>query len=171
MKIPFVNSKDGQAYNRRNDDCKHIFLPASLKVFKKGEPVSTVVTFGICVTFWSAKASFVGVSHFTQPAIYESTKATAKYGNVALPFIINNLSQSFEMDLFDVHIIGGAKLDDKDARGEANIKITKKILDKYKIAYTSEDCGGLYGRKIIFDTKSGDIFIKKTKVLRESDWV
>jgi chemotaxis protein CheD len=54
--------------------------------------------------------------------------------------------------------------------GADNFKAARQILKNKQVKIVSEDVGGELGRKIVFNTHTGEIVILKVGRLRHSDW-
>ena len=168
-----MSSNHDRDFDRRQngDDQSFILKSGSLKVTSKGTPISTVVTDGVVVTFWNRELCTVAMAHFLEPKTYSKESATARYGNVALTYIIQSLQKEGAINSFEVQLIGGAQ-NSKSGHtiGEKNILIAKSILTRYGISLVSEDCGGIKGRKVVFNTEEGEVLVIKTDKLRDEDW-
>ncbi len=70
------------------------------------------------------------------------------------------------------HVLGGSfsKLYQNKDIGKKNIEMAFKSLKKNRIQIINDDTGGIFGRKIVFDTACGDIVVYKAKYIREKDW-
>ena len=73
----------------------------------------------------------------------------------------------------EAQIYGGAQpiQDDLRCLGKENVAIARKILKHHEIRIISEDVKGNMGRKIIFNTYTGEVVVLKVKQLRKTDWV
>jgi len=144
-----------------------IFLPA------KATDISTVLGSCVAVCLYDKKRQKGGMNHFQLPLISEQQKATARYGNIATPTLISMLiSDGSEINNLEAQIFGGAYNPDISIHdiGRDNIKIAKNVLAKKQIRIVSEDVGGEKGRKIVFNTYSGEVAVLKVGKLRKSDW-
>jgi len=54
--------------------------------------------------------------------------------------------------------------------GKNNSTVGKEILTLKKIPIESSGIGGTYGRKVVFDTESGETIIAKVNNIRDTDW-
>lgn len=139
-----------------------------------GAIIRTVVGSCVAICLWDGEKRFGGMNHFLYPQILEKGKTTAEYGNVAIPALVKLLENlgSVRKNIV-AQIYGGGKLHNvkKNTVGEENISIARKQLRKQKIPIISEDVGGRMGRKIIFDTESGQVAVLKVHRLREADWI
>ena len=135
--------------------------------------VSTVLGSGVSICLYDRKLKKGGINSFQFPIIREKGKTTTRYGNVAIWALIRMmLEDGSKPKHLEAQIIGGAHNPEvsKLNIGNENIKIARKILMKEKITITSEDVGGIKGRKIVFLTHNNEIAVFKVDKLRKSDW-
>ncbi len=151
------------------------FLEPGYICFDKGTKViQAVLGSGVAVCLWDSKRKYGGMSHFVYPRTKDSKKATPVYGNVAIIALIKMIKElgSSNGDI-KAHIIGGGHPEDilgNNNIGLDNIKIAQKILNKKGIVIASEDVGGIMGKKVVFDTETGQIIVMKVHKIREEDW-
>lgn len=139
------------------------------------EPAVVWLVLGSCVavSLWERDLRFGGMCHYAYPVCRDRARATAYYGNAALPELIRMmLAEGAKVTSIEAQIMGGAH--PKDYRGEdtgmENVKIAQKILERMGINVISRDVGGIQGRKIIFDTDTGNVAIIKVPKIRKDDW-
>lgn len=144
-----------------------IFFP------EKATDISTVLGSCVAVCIFDKKRQKGGMNHFQFPFIYEPRKATARYGNVATLALINMLlHDGSEIKHLEAQIFGGAfnpEISNQNV-GLDNIKVARDVLAKKQVRIVSEDVGGGKGRKIVFNTFSGEVAVLKVDKLRKSDW-
>ena len=82
------------------------------------------------------------------------------------------LAQGASIDNLEAQIYGGAIPPQSSLMhvGQENVFFARKILKDYRIKIISEDVEGNLGRKIIFNTFTGETVILKVKQLRKTDW-
>ena len=145
-----------------------IFLP------EKTTDISTVLGSCVAVCIYDKKRQKGGMNHFQLPFIYEQRKATARYGNIATVTLINMLVRDgSKIKHLEAQLFGGAfnpQISPQNV-GRDNIKIAKKVLAQKRVRIASEDVGGEKGRKIVFNTYSGEVAVLKVDKLRQSDWL
>lgn len=144
-----------------------IFLPA------KTTDISTVLGSCVAVCLYDKKRQKGGMNHFQLPLIQEKQNATARYGNVAILALIHMmLSDGSKKKHLEAQIFGGAFNPEISSQnvGQDNIKIARNVLAKKQVRIVSEDVGGEKGRKIVFNTTSGEVAVLKVNKLRKSDW-
>jgi chemotaxis protein CheD len=144
-------------------------------VFISKEPVvlRAVVGRAVVVCLWDRCRCCGGMAHYELPRTEDPSKATARYGNVALRSLVRLMEEEGcnRTDLV-AQIIGGAsrRFDLQRRMGAANLEVARKVLAGLGIEIVSTDVGGYVGRKIAFDTHSGETAVLKVYQLRAGDW-
>ena len=113
------------------------------------------------------------MNHFQFPYIKDRHKATARYGNAAIPGLIRMMKdEGSKKRNLEAQIFGGAHDSSTTAEniGRENVTVAKKVLAKEHIRIVSEDVGGEKGRKIVFNTDTNEVAILKVDKLRKGDW-
>jgi chemotaxis protein CheD len=139
----------------------------------KATDISTVLGSCVAICLYDPKRQTGGMNHFQLPFTDEKHKATARYGNIAALTLIHMMvSDGSKIKHLEAQIFGGAhnpKISPENI-GRSNIKIARTLLAKKKIRVVSEDVGGEKGRKIVFNTHSGEVAVLKVDKLRQGDW-
>jgi len=94
--------------------------------------------------------------------------ATARFGTVAISMLVEQMLSlgSRRRDLV-AKVFGGAatlKVGDRShgpTLGEKNIEVAQRRLDEEDIPIVAQDVGGSVGRKVVFFTDEGHVWIKK----------
>ncbi len=147
------------------------------RVIVKKDPgiMSTVVGSAVAVCIWDRISRFGGVCHYIYPEMMDKNKTTVNYGNVAIYVLVKSMKEfGSRQDDLETQIFGGAEpriaYDHRGTYGPQNVKIARKVLNKYGIKITSEDTGGHFGRKISFNTDTNEVMVYKVEQLRKDDW-
>ena len=164
--------------------------PGYIYLTKGSVVIRTVVGSCVAVCLWDRKLGYGGMNHFLRPIIRDAESATPKYGNVATIALITMMEEA-GCEAKDIvgQILGGAcpqdanEADMEDAEeadmgdekeadvGHENVAIARSVLQKKGIAIVSEDVGGNMGRKVVFDTETGQLMTLKVHKIRDSDWM
>ena len=139
----------------------------------KPTSISTVLGSCVAVCLYDRNRKVGGMNHFQFPYIKDRHKATARYGNAAIPCLIRMMKdEGSEKRNLEAQIFGGAH--DSNITSEnigcENFTVAKKVLVKEHIRIVSEDVGGEKGRKIVFNTDTNEVAILKVDKLRKGDW-
>jgi len=145
--------------------------PGSIALVQDGTTLVAVAGPGVAVCLWNEATQVACLAHFADPAIYDRGRATARFGNVAVPTAIAMVRDAVVGGAIEAQIFGGAARDGRDSeRADANVAMARRILSARGIPVVSEDVGGTKGRKIVFQGSSGHVAVVKVHKLRMEDW-
>ena len=133
--------------------------------------ISTVLGSCVSVCLWDSRNKYGGMNHFIYPKTNDHVR-NGRFGNVAAPYLIKLMMElgSRKEDLV-AHIVGGANNPViKTNIGKKNIEMAEKVLSKHNIKVSIRDIGGQTGRKLVFNTETGEILVNKGAAIREGDW-
>ncbi|MFW5887371.1 MAG: chemotaxis-specific protein-glutamate methyltransferase CheB [Bacteriovoracia bacterium] len=132
--------------------------------------ITTVLGSCIAVCLYDKRLSCGGVCHYYLPDTSNESDAANrpnKYGVQAIPNLLRKFKEhgSAPKDIVAKvvgggHVVSAIEENDNEV-GQLNIKIARELLKRYSIPIVAEDVGGLFGRKILFSTSSGEIKLKK----------
>lgn len=149
-----------------NIERKHHFLFAGT-VFASAEPHAVTTILGSCVTvcLWDCALRMGGINHYQLPFWNGDSLPSPKFGNIAIPKLIEKmLSLGSARKNLRAKITGGSsRFISPIEVARTNVMIAERILDQENIPIIGMDVGGASSRKIIFETDSGSLFIKKTE--------
>jgi chemotaxis protein CheD len=113
------------------------------------------------------------MNHFVYPQTTQKEQATPVYGNVATMALLKLMrEEGCDMEALTAHIIGGGHPDGAaHSTGAKNVEIARKILKEKGITISSEDVGGIVGRKVVFDLATGHVAVLKVHKVRNEDWI
>lgn len=167
----------------------HYLKAGELFIMDKPAMVNTVLGSCIAVTLFNRRLKLAGICHALLPQCIkrnlnekiehlldnkcsECTEAF-RYADCSV-FMMAEIFSRFGItsEETEVRLFGGAKMmpnissrDIKYFVGRQNIETAKMVLDHCNLTLTSSDVGGSMGRKIIFNTKTGEVvqrFIRQT---------
>jgi len=145
----------------------YLYLPSAPTI------ISTVLGSSVGVSIYDKKRNVGAMNHFLYPSTNDRAKATGMYGNIATMAIVKMLvDRGSDIRHLEAQVIGGAfdsKVCEKNI-GLENTGVARSILLKKGVKVISEDTGGKIGRKIMFNTLTGEIVVIKVERLRTGDW-
>ncbi len=144
---------------------KHYLYQSNIFVSNKPFQIETILGSCVAVCLYDQRNKYGGMNHFMVPLWNGSGLASPKFGNIAIENLIENMlalgSQKRELV---AKLFGGAnQFDYKNdvlAVGQRNIQIAKSMMESLRIPVLSESLGGTQGRKIVFDTATGQVLMK-----------
>jgi chemotaxis protein CheD len=156
---PGLNTNPNQPVNT------HYLYPGTIFTHKGRHLVTTVLGSCISVCLWNEKARVGGINHYLLPLWNGEGLPTPKYGNIAIDRLLEKVSKIAGSGPLVAKVFGGASMWSQAsgalAVGERNIELAFRILEEKKVKIISQDVGGGMGRKIIFDTESGSVLLKR----------
>ena len=137
------------------------------QVLVSAEPMQITTILGSCVTvcMWDAGLGIGGANHFMLPILAGPAGASPRFGNVAMEELLRKLAAAGARRPFlKAHIFGGACMFDQMRTaghlGEKNAAFAIDALRGYGIAVDQVDVGGARGRKVVFNTDEGTVWVK-----------
>lgn len=131
--------------------------------------ISTVLGSCVAVCLYDARLRLGGMNHYLLPLWNANGLQTPKFGNIAVPKLIEEMvAKGASTYSMQAKIFGGASIsigDSSDSTmiGQRNIAVAREILESYNIPIVAEDVGGAYGRKIQLNCEQGSVWMKYAK--------
>ncbi len=154
---------------------KYFLKPGFIYLTAEPTVITTVLGSCIAVTLFDKKNKIGGMNHFVHPVMSRGEISSALY---AKPATLQLLKLFQETGAFfktlEAQIFGGATHPEATGElatiGERNKKIAEDLLTKFGVRLIGQEVGGYYGRKILFNTMTGEIMIAKVEKIRQTDW-
>lgn len=148
---------------------KHFLIEGTIFVSNKECNVTTILGSCVAVCLWDPILKIGGMNHYLLALWNGDGLATPRYGNIAIPKLINKIMTlgSSKKNL-RAKVFGGANvlsISNNGVRGAglSNIILAEEMLKKEGIPIIASDLGGNYGRKIRFNTKDGVVMLKRLR--------
>ena len=146
----------------------YFLYPSAIFASKEPHFVNTILGSCVAVCLWDRVSKEGGMSHYMLPLWNGIGLASPKYGNIAIDKLLEKmLSQGSKKLNIVAKVFGGGEVIDTEVQyfqiGERNIKLAWESLEELKIPILSSSVGGKYGRKIIFNTHTGEVKQKYVK--------
>jgi chemotaxis protein CheD len=141
------------------------FLNSST-VFVDNSPTKIYTVVGSCVSvcLYDPVLKYGGMNHYILPIWSGEGLSSSKYGNVAMEKLIEKmLAMGSRKQNLIAKVFGGAKeIEDPSLFniGKRNIRIAEEVLGDYSIPIKAMNVDGAVGRKIIFYSHTGLVFMK-----------
>lgn len=141
---------------------KHFLYPGAIYINPEPYLITTILGSCIAVCLYDPVLKIGGMNHYMLPLWNGQGLASPRYGNFAIKKLIDNIeSLGSSRKNIRAKIFGGAEIISTNVSqfmiGERNISIAKELLHEENIPIIASSVGGKYGRKIIFDTYSGEV--------------
>jgi chemotaxis protein CheD len=155
-----------------NNLAAHFLYPAAMFASKTPTLVNTILGSCIAVCFWDPSLKIGGINHFMLPFWNGQGLASPKYGNIAIDRLMEKMiSMGSNPKAMRAKVFGGGEVIETNIKqfhiGDRNIQVAFEMLEELKIPVISQSVGGKLGRKIQFNTETGEVkhkFIQKSTI-------
>jgi len=146
----------------KKDKKKYFLNPGYVFIAADEYEIETLLGSCVSVAIRDIEKNIGGMNHYILPEREKSSVHSGRYGVSSIPFLINELVKiGAEIPNMRAAVIGGGKHKELGEEvGVKNVEIARKILSKYGIKIVKEDIGGEIGRRISFNTFTGNLTIK-----------
>lgn len=149
---------------------RHFLYPSTMFAASQPAEVTTILGSCVAVCLWDKYLGIGGINHYMLPTWNGMELASPKYGNIAIERLVEKmLSLGSKKNNLVAKVFGGGEVISATTPvmhiGERNIMVAEEMLDEYNIPIISRSTGGKNGRKIIFNTHTGEVlhgFIKNS---------
>lgn len=143
----------------------HFLYPSNLYVSGEEVWVTTVLGSCVAVCFYDSANKIGGINHFMLPYWNGEGLESPRFGNVA---IVQLFQKMLDLGAKKVDIVckifGGAEVLNKTDSvfniGQRNIELAYKVIGDLDIPIKSSSTGGKLGRKIHFNSGTGEVLQK-----------
>lgn len=140
----------------------HFLYPSTLFVSREPFLVNTILGSCVSVCFYDVYLRYGGINHFMLPFWNGQGLASPKYGNIAITKLLEKMQAlgSSQRNLV-AKVFGGANVIETNnvqfMIGDRNITLATEMLRELQIQIVSQSMGGSLGRKIQFNTSTGEV--------------
>jgi chemotaxis protein CheD len=144
--------------------------PGCMIVTREPQVVSTVLGPCVAVTMFDRSAGLAAICHAMLPhgrrERSRSDGASLRYVELVLPLMLEHFTRAeIALEEIELKMFGGATVlaspTDGSGRhfdvGAANVASARRFLREHGLALAAENTGGFTGRKILFNTATGDV--------------
>ncbi len=153
-----------------------IYLKAGEMLFS-GESSAVMTVLGSClsVTMFHRRSGFAAICHGLLPRCPKGRHCDARCGQRAkyveciVPWMVRQFTEvGVNLREIEVKVFGGADMFSSSGNGRAalsigkqNIEAALEAIEKAGLRVFSRDVGGARGRKIFFNTQTGEVLLKR----------
>jgi chemotaxis protein CheD len=148
-----------------NRQIKHYLHPSTIWISKDPQWVTTVLGSCVSICLFDKKKCIGGINHYMLPYWNGEGLESPKYGNVAIFQLYQKMLElGVKKEDIICKIFGGAEVLGEQSSvfnvGQRNIEVAHKIIQEIGIPIVSSSTGGKQGRKIHFNTGTGEVLQK-----------
>lgn len=152
----------------------HFLMPSGLFVSREPHTIVTILGSCVAVCIYDTHLKFGGANHYMLPLWNGSGLASPRYGNIAIGVLLEKMIR-FGSDKKNLiaKVFGGARMLNDQSNifniGIWNVELAYEIFQKEEIRIIAASTGGVKGRKIYFDTQTGEVLQKYLTGSEETD--
>lgn len=144
----------------------HFLYPGALYAQKGECVVSTILGSCVSVCLWDPVLKIGGINHYMLALWNGEGLPSPKYGNIAITKLIEKiLSLGSRKGDLKAKVFGGGEVLESSCGilniSKRNIELAKEMLQNENIPVVASDVGGNLGRKLIFNTETGKVLVRK----------
>jgi len=144
----------------------HYLYPATLFVSTDPVKIHTLLGSCIAVCLYDPILKCGGMNHYMVPFWNGEGLESPRYGNIAIEMLIERMEAmgSQHRNMIAKVFGGGSVIGDTVINiGDRNIQVAETILKKMNVRIVAFSVGGDLGRKIVFNTLTGELFMRYIK--------
>lgn len=140
----------------------HFLYPSTLFASREPYLVNTILGSCVAVCLYDTVLCFGGINHYMLPFWNGQGLASPKFGNIAIHKLFEKMQAlgSQQRNIIAKVFGGGNIIEASTAQfmiGDRNITVAKETLRELQIQIVSQSLGGTLGRKIQFNTSTGEV--------------
>lgn len=148
-----------------------IIYPGEFYISDNNELIGTILGSCVSVCLHDPALSLSGMNHYMLPGRISNSDIfrdrSAKYGITAIYELIDEIKKAgARMDNLIAKVFGGGHVleavSDSNPVPKDNVRLALAILELEDIPIIQIDVGGKFTRKLMFDVKTGHVYLRKT---------
>lgn len=140
----------------------HFLYPSTLFVSTERHIITTILGSCVGICLFNQRLNFGGMNHYMLALWNGNGLASPRFGNIANEKLVEELLRlgSARMHLV-AKVFGGAnQTNGYNDVGSRNVAVAFEFLERLQIPVLAHHVGGEVGRKIVFDTHTGEVRMK-----------
>jgi chemotaxis protein CheD len=140
----------------------HFLYPSNLFVSEQRHVITTILGSCVGICLYDTRLRVGGMNHYMLALWNGNGLASPRFGNIANEKLIQQVLQlgSAKSDLV-AKVFGGANQTTRYYNiGSRNVEIAFEMLERMNIPVLGKSVEGEVGRKIVFDTMTGEVKMK-----------
>lgn len=139
--------------------------PGELIATSDPSVISTVLGSCVSVCLLDPVTRSGGANHFLLPHLTRGDGSSCRFGRTAMETLVTRmLSLGCQKRNLTARMFGGASqfavAGDRISIGQQNVQVATRFLEDEGIPIHVQEVGGSRGRKLVFHTETGDVFVR-----------
>jgi chemotaxis protein CheD len=141
----------------------HHLLQSTLFVSKEPIEIQTLLGSCVAVCLYDPVTKSGGMNHFMNPLWNGQGLESPRFGNIAIDLLVGKMIRlGVNREKMIAKVFGGASQFKSSSMnvGEMNVQVAYQMLQKHQIQVRSASTGGTQGKKISFNTWTGEVLMR-----------
>lgn len=139
--------------------------PGELVATSDPSVISTVLGSCVCVCLLDPVTRSGGANHFLLPHFTRGDASSCRFGQTAMEMLISRMiALGCQKRNLTARLFGGASQFEvsggRVSIGQQNVQVATRFLEDEGIPILAREVGGKRGRKLVFHTETGAVFVK-----------
>ncbi len=144
---------------------RHYLLPGGVFAHPEPHEVTTVLGSCVAVCLWDSDRRLGGINHYLLALWNGEGLPTPRFGNIAIHKLAEKVERAGgKRPRLRAKIFGGSSILQTQSGllnvGERNIQVAVDLLEEMNIPIVARHVGGPQGRRIIFNTHTGEVWMR-----------
>jgi chemotaxis protein CheD len=140
---------------------RHTLFPGEMLITTAPSLISTLLGSCVSVCLWDNAKKFGGINHFLLPGTAREA-GDPNRGMSSINMLVRSmLNRGATIETLEAKVFGGCnsfnQASDTFMVGQRNIEMAMQVLRELRIHVKARHTGGIYGRKIVFNTNTGKV--------------
>lgn len=141
---------------------KYTVFPGQYIITSVPALISTVLGSCVSVCLWDRERSIAGLNHYLLPGNESDESGNPNRGLTSTTMLVHSMiNRNVKLENLEAKVFGGCnslyRNNDVFKVGERNINMALEVLKSFDIPVAAKHVGGMYGRKIVFNTSTGKV--------------
>lgn len=147
------------------DERRKVYLhPGQMHFGEQPTTITTILGSCVAVCLWNSKLQHGGVIHYILPGDDISPEGSLRYGSQAVNVLIGEALRRGRREDLIAKLFGGScmfqAVENGPQLGPRNVQIARNVLRSAGVRIAGEHVGGERGRKVIFHSDNGEVWVK-----------
>jgi len=141
---------------------KHFLYPAAMFTSKEPHVITTLLGSCVSIFLYDTHLKIGGVNHYMLPLWNGDGLASPKYGNIAIKMLLEKMKgMGSQQDNLVAKVFGGAAVLQTKKQvffiGDRNVDVAYEYIRNENIKIVAASTRGKHGRKLLFNTYTGEV--------------
>lgn len=147
---------------------RYTVFPGQFLITSVPSLITTVLGSCVSVCLWDKSSGIAGLNHYLLPGNEQDAHGDSNRGFTATRMTVKSMiNRHANPELLEAKVFGGSSSLNPESDifkiGKRNIETAIEVLKEFDIPVVAQHVGGMYGRRIVFNTGTGKVRMRLLK--------